>query len=32
MRARKDGEMVEALDVGVDGGIGEEPSFIEWVS
>ena len=31
MRARKDGEMVEALDVGVGGGIGEEPSFIEWV-
>ena len=31
MRARKDGEMVEAVDVGVGGGIGEEPSFIEWV-
>ncbi|WP_144904637.1 nitrite/sulfite reductase [Halobellus captivus] len=31
MRARKDGEMVEALDVGVGGGIGAEPSFIEWV-
>jgi len=31
MRARKDGEMVEALDVGVGGGIGEDPSFIEWV-
>jgi len=31
MRARKDGEMVEALDVGVGGGIGEEPTFIEWV-
>ncbi|GAB3682940.1 ferredoxin--nitrite reductase [Salinarchaeum chitinilyticum] len=31
MRARKDGQMVEALDVGVGGGIGEEPSFIEWV-
>jgi len=30
MRGRKDGEMVEALDVGVGGGIGEEPSFIEW--
>ncbi len=31
MRARKDGEMVEALDVGVGGSIGEDPSFIEWV-
>jgi len=31
MRARKDGEMVEALDVGVGGGMGEEPSFVEWV-
>jgi ferredoxin-nitrite reductase len=31
MRARKNGEMVEALDVGVGGGIGEDPSFIEWV-
>ena len=31
MRARKDGEMVEAMDVGVGGGIGTEPTFIEWV-
>ncbi len=31
MRARKDGQMVEAMDVGVGGGIGEDPSFIEWV-
>ncbi|WP_225335745.1 nitrite/sulfite reductase [Halomicrobium urmianum] len=31
MRARKDGEMVEAMDVGVGGGVGEDPSFIEWV-
>jgi ferredoxin-nitrite reductase len=31
MRARKDGEMVEAIDVGVGGGVGPEPSFIEWV-
>ena len=31
MRARKDGEMVEAMDVGVGGGVGAEPSFIEWV-
>ncbi|WP_276246251.1 nitrite/sulfite reductase [Haladaptatus sp. YSMS36] len=31
MRARKDGEMVEAMDLGVGGGIGAEPSFVEWV-
>jgi len=31
MRGRKDGEMVEALDLGVGGGIGEEPSFVEWI-
>jgi ferredoxin-nitrite reductase len=31
MRARKNGEMVEALDVGVGGGIGAEPSFVEWI-
>ncbi|WP_424016825.1 nitrite/sulfite reductase [Halorientalis pallida] len=31
MRARKDGEMVEAMDVGVGGGVGEEPSFVDWV-
>jgi len=31
MRARKDGEMVEALDVGVGGGMGEDTDFIEWV-
>ena len=31
MRARKDGEMVEALDVGVGGGIGTKPAFVEWV-
>ncbi len=31
MRARKNGEMVEAFDIGVGGGIGEEPSFVEWV-
>ncbi|ESP87808.1 nitrite/sulfite reductase [Candidatus Halobonum tyrrellensis] len=30
MRAQKNDEMVEALDVGVGGGVGEEPSFIEW--
>ncbi|GAA0302793.1 nitrite/sulfite reductase [Halarchaeum salinum] len=31
MRARKDGEMVEAMDVGVGGSIGQEPTFIDWV-
>ncbi|EMA48485.1 nitrite/sulfite reductase [Halococcus salifodinae] len=31
MRARKNGEMVEAMDVGVGGGIGTKPEFIEWV-
>lgn len=31
MRARKDGDMVEAMDVGVGGGIGAEPTFIDWV-
>ncbi|MFB6081198.1 MAG: nitrite/sulfite reductase [Halanaeroarchaeum sp.] len=31
MRARKDGEMVEAIDVGVGGSIGREPSFIDWI-
>jgi ferredoxin-nitrite reductase len=31
MRARKDGEMVEAVDVGVGGGMGANPSFIEWI-
>jgi ferredoxin-nitrite reductase len=31
MRARKNDEMVEAFDIGVGGGVGEEPSFIEWV-
>ncbi|NKE34547.1 ferredoxin--nitrite reductase [Natronococcus sp. JC468] len=31
MRARKDGEMVEAFDIGVGGGVGEDPSFVEWI-
>ncbi|RDI72123.1 nitrite/sulfite reductase [Halopelagius longus] len=31
MRARKDGQMVEALDIGVGGGVGEDPSFVEWI-
>ncbi|MFT4882639.1 MAG: ferredoxin-nitrite reductase [Natronomonas sp.] len=32
MRARKDGEMVEAVDIGVGGGLGETPEFIEWIN
>ncbi|MFB6167517.1 MAG: nitrite/sulfite reductase [Haloferacaceae archaeon] len=31
MRGRKDGEMVEALDIGVGGGMGEAPAFVDWV-
>ncbi|PSQ11449.1 ferredoxin--nitrite reductase [Halobacteriales archaeon QS_5_70_15] len=31
MRGRKDGEMIEAIDVGVGGGVGDDPGFIEWV-
>ncbi|MFC6719550.1 nitrite/sulfite reductase [Natrialbaceae archaeon GCM10025810] len=31
MRARKNDEMVEAFDVGVGGGVGENPSFVEWI-
>jgi len=31
MRARKDGEMVEAVDIGVGGGVGEEPAFVDYV-
>ncbi len=31
MRARKNGEMVEAFDIGVGGGVGENPSFIDWI-
>ena len=31
MRARKNDRMVEALDIGVGGGIGTEPSFVEWI-
>ncbi|GAB3666987.1 nitrite/sulfite reductase [Halopiger thermotolerans] len=31
MRARKDGEMVEAFDIGVGGGVGEDPSFVDWI-
>ena len=31
MRARKDGEMVEAVDIGVGGGLGEDPAFVDYV-
>jgi ferredoxin-nitrite reductase len=30
MRARKGDEMVEALDIGLGGGLGEDPTFVEW--
>ncbi|WP_248895767.1 nitrite/sulfite reductase [Haloplanus halobius] len=32
MRAQKGGEIVEALDIGVGGGMGPHPEFVEWVS
>ncbi len=32
MRARKDGEMVEAVDIGLGGGVGESPSFVDYVT
>ncbi|MFB6195415.1 MAG: nitrite/sulfite reductase [Haloplanus sp.] len=32
MRAQKDGDIVEALDIGVGGGLGPHPEFVEWVS
>ncbi|GAB3041817.1 nitrite/sulfite reductase [Natronobiforma cellulositropha] len=32
MRARKNDQMVEAFDIGVGGGIGENPAFVEWVA
>jgi ferredoxin-nitrite reductase len=31
MKTRKDGEPVEALDIGLGGGLGENPHFAEWV-
>jgi len=31
MKTRKDGEPVEALDIGLGGGLGEDPHFAEWV-
>ncbi|MEZ3117605.1 nitrite/sulfite reductase [Halobaculum sp. MBLA0147] len=32
MKTRKDGEAVEALDVGLGGGLGEDPRFADWVA
>ncbi|MFB6159864.1 MAG: nitrite/sulfite reductase [Haloferacaceae archaeon] len=32
MKTRKDGEAVEALDVGLGGGLGEDPAFADWVA
>ncbi|PSP56708.1 ferredoxin--nitrite reductase [Halobacteriales archaeon QS_1_67_19] len=32
MKARKDGEPVEAFDVGLGGGLGENPQFADWVA
>ncbi|RLM90347.1 ferredoxin--nitrite reductase [Halobellus sp. Atlit-38R] len=32
MKTRKNGEAVEALDVGLGGGLGEEPQFARWVT
>jgi len=31
MKTRKDGEPVEALDIGLGGGLGEHPRFADWV-
>ena len=31
MRGRKDDRLVEALDIGVGGGMGETPSFVTWI-
>jgi ferredoxin-nitrite reductase len=31
MKTRKDGEPVEAFDIGLGGGLGENPEFAEWV-
>ena len=31
MKTRKNGEAVEALDIGLGGGLGEEPQFAAWV-
>jgi ferredoxin-nitrite reductase len=31
MKTRKDGDPVEALDIGLGGGLGENPHFADWV-
>jgi ferredoxin-nitrite reductase len=31
MKTRKHGEAVEALDIGLGGGLGEDPRFADWV-
>ena len=31
MKARKNGEPVEAFDIGLGGGLGENPQFADWV-
>jgi ferredoxin-nitrite reductase len=31
MKTRKDGEPVEAFDIGLGGGLGEDPRFADWV-
>jgi ferredoxin-nitrite reductase len=31
MKTRKDGEPVEAFDIGLGGGLGENPRFADWV-
>ncbi len=31
MKTRKDDETVEALDIGVGGGLGKDPSFATWI-
>ncbi|UPM44088.1 nitrite/sulfite reductase [Halocatena salina] len=31
MKTRKNGEPVEAFDIGLGGGLGEEPQFADWI-
>jgi ferredoxin-nitrite reductase len=31
MRGRKNGQLVEAIDIGLGGGMGEDPAFVDWV-
>jgi ferredoxin-nitrite reductase len=31
MKTRKDGDPVEAFDIGLGGGLGEDPQFADWV-